>query len=242
MPRNPYEMDGGRAWKADADKMFTPADAVIVFQNLEKIDLLPPRTEALHIASISSNVPTLEIGVFDALQAQRAGKVTFIAGDLTHLEIGKDDERFKREGFHIVQWDAQHLPLVDHTLHVIYDKKGALWHFAKKEMPQVEFLEILRQLKDKLKPSGIIVIDNFDYNEVDEFFFNDWGFLAGQEQERYMNPYQTEPSTVQTITRTYGEWIWKKISKIFGIIDVGDGIHSVRVLKVKPSIKSLLGV
>lgn len=233
-----YSTEKGSEWKEKADKLFTPQDCIEVFNNIAEAGLMPEPDKDITIASVASNIPTLELALYEDLKIKRTGKVTVITGDRVTLQIPptiKQNINVSNDNIYHIVWDAKNLPLPNKSVDVIYDKKGALWYLASTNLINI-FIGCLESYRSKLKDGGIVVIDNIEgFTEwgseldyiADEF---GRGFADKVLQKYNADQSQQELSTVDRITKAFGQEIWLEISRMFHIVDVGIGKHKVRVL------------
>lgn len=227
------------AWKAESDALITPEVIREIYHLLKDKGAIPPAENEFIFVSPTANIPTHEATLFTEDSHTRTGSSKFFVGDISRVEVPLDDVSKKTANgtFQYFRWDAEHLPLKDETVDVIWDRKGWLWHLAM-DGSSNKVLKAFTQYYRLLKPGGSIVVDAILENPramksviaitrtaIKELSFK----LRGKKfQPSDTQPYeqrQYEPSTIWALrTHMSGEMsIRRELQYMFDITYVGEG-------------------
>lgn len=181
-----------------------------------------------------------------------------MVGDITPIELEQSQVRrtSKTGEFQYFRWDAEHLPVRNNSVDMIWDRKGWLWHCANKK-DVGRFLATIDQYRNLLKDGGCIVVDNIaGFSQVVEsmspgeemhsllsalFALGRIKKIAPSElvPKRIANQY--EPSTVDNIDKLSSAKegdIWGKLMDKFEVVDLGYGAERIRILRKKRVLQS----
>ncbi len=147
----------------------------------------------------------------------RSGITTTLAGDIIASHLVSEDVRSKLnaiQGFSYEEWDAMDLPIKTGSAHVVFDRKGALWHAAEQE-DTGKILAILQSFSRVLGEYGCIVVDDIP---------------------PLPDGIQSESSTItkiQKISLLGGREIMAQIQRDFEVLTVGERQTRVMVFQKK---------
>lgn len=245
------------SWKADSDRLFGSEEAVSVWKSLIRAALVPPTDRDLLFVSPTAAQPTHEFAIWEFEVTQRTGRARFLAGDIR--EISLEDLRPKRQAvisesgrtdcsFDYFRWDAERLPIREHSVDVLWDRKGWLWHCSRNFKEPERLRQSCQSYYDLLSPGGCLVVDSidgFDDSIDDEqrrklFAMHrsfQLGVIKGFRPSELLDnpPFQYEHSTVDVMTDC-DPGIWDYLADFFKIQDIGEGVSKVRVM-VKSEVK-----
>jgi hypothetical protein len=237
-------------WKEMSDHLFSPQMAVTVYRALEEARVIPPRGAPLVFFGATANIATHEQAIFDE-RRRGGGESIFVVGDRAEVRPKTASASSGEASFQFLRWDASKPPVRRGTVDVIWDRKGWLWYGAHVKPTTVVNVErtlaSLAEYARLLKPGGCIVVDHIEgYADYQPQLTQLKGEIsrlraAGEtvdfEAAAKAMPagaHQLEPSTVDEI-RTAGETVgvdlWSIISRRFEILDLGEGVLRVRVLR-----------
>ncbi|MDP3725771.1 MAG: class I SAM-dependent methyltransferase [bacterium] len=237
-------------WKKETDLIFGPEQVKNLYQLMQKREIIPPPDKEIVFLSPTANIPTHEISFFEKDKETRRAKGLFLVGDISELELQQDQVQRTSQDHHFqyFRWDAEHLPIKDRSVDVIWDRKGWLWHCANRKDIE-RLLETFQQYQKLLKDGGSIIVDNIPgYEQLVE------NLSAGEQMKilwikllaisrikkiKHSDTFpkrstQYEPSTVDKIRqiKSYENVdILRKLAEWFEIFDIGQGIERVLIFK-----------
>jgi len=133
----------------------TQQDALLTAQMLKRNQVIPaPKAKGEKIVILS---PSSNVGFYEAMiKAAFGNEYIVIAGDIAEVE------RFKHGEATHVQLDANLLPFPNQSLHVIFDRQGALWHAAYADLQArttVNTSRLFEEYHKKLQYGGLLITD-----------------------------------------------------------------------------------
>ena len=244
---------GNPEWKDESERLFGPQEASAQWHEFEKDGIIPPPESDLTFVSVSANIPTQELAMFQADLLTRRGKSKFIVGDIADLGVHPFIEKFVKpkvselHSFDYLRWNASELPLPDGIADIVIDRKGALWHVAYNFKDPRLLIDTFNGYHRILKPGGSLVVDN-----IKGFTTYVAGLSAARQADIVIKtlsgaplseiypdaPMQYEPSTIYEIRRLAlalpdNMKLITTISEYFDIKDFGEGALSVKIFTKK---------
>ncbi len=185
----------------------------------------------LRILSPTANTANIEADIFDKLKNEF--EVHLIAGDITSVE---PDRRIKnRDGMSYLRLNALELPFKDSCLDVIFDKKGLLWHAARKTFGEGTDLitPVLQEYFRALAKGGAAIIDSieegYSHSVVDGEAFQSGKIEFKPGHISVGECLQTEPSTLRLIELCMAKY--PEIQANYKFETLGDEPHLLTVIR-----------